>query len=270
MRGHAAPAAIRAVLLAVVAVGSLQLAVPAPAAAAGGRTDTASTTYTLDPVAARLDVAIDLTVVNETSAAIDFTVVWLEAEATAVRIVADRGAATRSLLSSGYGFDQFEITFQPISAGQERRLRITYQVPGGAPRSDSSTRLGRAFVSFCVISNGIDSGTARLVVPSGYELEVDAHNGTFEATTRAGVTTYQTPDLEDPLNFWACVPATTRMPTSPRRSRARPAGQSSSRPGRRTRPGRTRWRSRSPARSGRSRPSSGGSSRAAARSSSAR
>jgi hypothetical protein len=196
---------VSSAVLAAIVLGSFQLAAPAPAAAAGGRTDTASTTYTLDPEAARLDVEIDVTVENSASPAIDFTVVWLEDTATRVKVVADRGAATMSLVASGYGFDQYQLFFSPISVGQERHLEITYQVPGGAPRSDSFTRLGQAFVSFCVVSNGIDDGTARLVVPSGYELEVDAHNGEFEASTRAGVTTYQTPTLEEPFNFWACA-----------------------------------------------------------------
>jgi hypothetical protein len=194
-----------AVLVAVVALGSFQLAAPAPVAAAGGRTDVASTTYTLDPDAARLRVAIDVTVENSATGDIDFTVVWLEEAAAGVRVSADRGSASLSLLQRGYGFDQYQVFFSPISAGQERHLRITYHVPGGAPRSDSDTRLGQAFVSFCVISNGIDEGAARLVVPAGYELQVDAHNGEFEASTGGGFTTYQTPDLEDPLNFWACV-----------------------------------------------------------------
>ena len=193
-----------ATLVAVV-LGALQLVVAAPVAAAGGRTDTASTTYTLDPEAARLDVQIDVTVENSSSPDINFTVVWLEDTAVAVKVVADRGSATMSFLASAYGFAQYQLFFSPINAGQARHLVITYHVPGGAPRSDSLTRLGQAFVSFCVVSNGIDEGTARLVVPSGYELEVDAHNGEFEASTRAGVTTYQTPTLEEPFNFWACA-----------------------------------------------------------------
>ena len=196
---------VSSAILAALVLSCLQFTAPAPAAAAGGRTDTASTTYTLDPEAARLDVEIDLTVENSSSPDIDFTVVWLEDTATAVRVVADRGSASLSLFASAYGYAQYQLFFAPISAGQERHLTITYRVPGGAPRSESLTRLGRAFVSFCVVSNGIDEGTARLVVPAGYDLEVDAHNGEFEATTRAGITTYETPELEDPFNFWACA-----------------------------------------------------------------
>ena len=196
---------VSSAILAALVLSSLQFTAPAPAAAAGGRTDSASTTYTLDPEAARLDVEIDLTVENSSSPDIDFTVVWLEDTATAVKVVADRGATTMSLLASAYGYAQYQLFFSPISAGQERHLAITYRVPGGAPRSESLTRLGRAFVSFCVVSNGIDEGTARLVVPSGYDLEVDAHNGDFEASTGAGTTTYETPALEDPFNFWACA-----------------------------------------------------------------
>jgi hypothetical protein len=196
------------VLVAVLALSSFHLAAPAPAAAVGGRSDVASTTYTLDPEAARLDVAIDFTVEATSGAVtdyIDYTYVWLEESAVALQVVADQGAATLSIEERGYGFNLYRVSFSRIGPGQDRHLRITYRVPGGAPRSQSTTRLGLAFVSFCVVSNGIDGGTARLVVPSAYDLQIDAHNGELEPSTRDGLTTYQTPELDDPWSFWACI-----------------------------------------------------------------
>ena len=196
------------VLVAVLALGAIQLAAPAPAAAAGGRTDVATTTYTLDPVAGRLDVAINMTVQFTSGAvsdSIDYTVVWLEEAAVARKVVADHGAATLSLEQRGYGFDLYRVAFSKIFPGQVRQLTITYRVPGGAPRSASTTRIGLAFVSFCLVSNGIDGGSARLVVPSEYKLQIDAHNGELEPSTHDGLTTYQTPALDDPTSFWACI-----------------------------------------------------------------
>jgi hypothetical protein len=197
-----------AVLIAVVALSAIHLAAPAPVAAAGGRTDIASTTYTLDPDAGRLDVVINLTVESVSGPVtdvIDYTYVWLEEAAVAVRVVADHGAATLSREQRGYGFDLYRVSFSKIVPGQVRQLTITYRVPGGAPRSASTTRIGLAFVSFCLVSNGIDGGSARLVVPSAYDLQIDAHGGELKPSTRDGLTTYQTPNLDDPLSFWACA-----------------------------------------------------------------
>ena len=54
-------------LLIVIAVGVGQLARPSGVAAADGQTMTASTTYTLNPAAGRVDVSVDVIVKNTTA-----------------------------------------------------------------------------------------------------------------------------------------------------------------------------------------------------------
>jgi len=53
-------------------------------------------------------------------------------------------------------------------------------------------------------TNGIDGGRASVIVPTGYDFEVDAHGGTFKSTTKDGTTTYTTGLLDTPHEFWAC------------------------------------------------------------------
>ena len=229
--------AARAVaIVALIGLQGLALAAPTPAAAVDGSTDTAVTTYTMNPAAGRLDVEIDVTVTNSkpsvttyvpcfkyvydpyygwylapstcpqtTRFYINATYAFLEVGAKAIKVTADHGAASAKLFKSGAVFNEFKFSFQNVFNGQKRILKITYQVPGGAPRSDSDTRIGQASASFCVIANGYDSGSTRVVAPSSFDLTVDAHGGTLDSTTAKGVTTFQTGPITSPGDFWACI-----------------------------------------------------------------
>jgi len=212
-----------------------QLALPTTVSADNGSVSTASTTYVLNPKGARLDVTIDVTVKNtspdtvryvpctqyELRAGIGYvpvqgtcpqrtqyyfnqSFVVIEDGATNVKVSADRGSASIRRVDNGDGWDQFRIDHSAIYYGQTRKLHVTYRLPGGKPRSDSWTRIGAAFASFCMATNGIDGGRASVIVPAGYDFEVDAHGGSFKSTTNDGRTTYTTGLLDAPHEFWAC------------------------------------------------------------------
>ena len=53
---------------------------------------------------------------------------------------------------------------------QSTTVRITFDLPGGAPRSESNIRVGTAFATFVAWAFG-DSGSVRIVVPAGFEAE---------------------------------------------------------------------------------------------------
>jgi hypothetical protein len=65
---------------------------------------------------------------------------------------------------------------------QTQTVRITYDLPGSKPRSDSDIRVGRAFASFYAWSSG-DGGTVRIEIPDGFD--VDTY-GDDVRTTRSG------------------------------------------------------------------------------------
>jgi hypothetical protein len=222
--------------MALVALATIQLASPSSAEAADGRSDVATTTFTVNPAAGRIDVAIDVTVHNSTANTVEYvsctewyydyylgyypvyttcpqttryyisnTYLWLERGANGFKVTADHGSAKVSLDKRGDSFDGYKVSFAKIFNGQTRRLHITYRIPSGAPRSASTLRVGKAFLSFCATANGVDSGRTRVVVPSTFNLEVDAHNGSFTTSTSGGTTTYDTGALSNPLDFWACL-----------------------------------------------------------------
>jgi len=222
-------------LAAIVLLGTLGLVTPGPAVAADGLTDVAATTYTLNPAAGRLDVAIDIAVANvkadttvdvpctkqvydpvngyqsvagtcpqTTSYYVNRSFLWIEHGATRIAVTADHGGATITLSRRDVRFDVYRVGFNNVYNGGTLQLHVTYEVPGGAPRSAEPTRVGRAYASFCVIANGIDGGSTRVVAPSAYTMQVDPHNGSFTTAGSGGISTWQTPTMPDPFAFWAC------------------------------------------------------------------
>lgn len=218
-----------------IAVGTLQLSLPASAAAADGVTNTAVTTYTVNPAAGRLDVQVDVTVKNTKAGVtslyaclkwvydpiygyyqvsstcerttvyyVDGSYLWLESAATSIKVTANAGTAKIALFKKGDGYNEYRISYKALYKGQTRSLHVTYQIPGGAPRSKADTRIGEAYVSFCVSSNGLDGGSTRVTLPSAYVVTVDAHNGTFSKSGAQGSVTYATASMIKPEEFWAC------------------------------------------------------------------
>lgn len=219
----------------LVALTALQLGSPSSVAAADGTSQVASTTYTLNPAHGRIDVVVDMKIHNSipnettyvscTSWEYDYylgyypvydtcpsttrfymneTSLWLEEGATSLKVTAASGTARISLDKRGDGFNQYKVSFSRIFRGQTAKLHVTYRLMGGAPRSDSSTRVSEAFASFCVAANGNDGGTTRVVVPSSYAMQVDTGQGSFTTKTSGGTATYQTDKLSSPLAFWGC------------------------------------------------------------------
>ena len=197
--------------LLVLAASSAQLSAPRPALASDGYHETATTTYTVNPAARRLDVAIDIAFKNTTTSTsttyfyYDVVYVTLEHEATRVD-VADQAGDSIVRDKVGRTFDRWAIHLgRAIYYGETRHLHVTYQLPAGAPRSGSSIRINPAFASFCVIAMGDDGGTARVVAPSGYAFEVDGEGGSLFPTTTGTTTTWSSGALADPYAFWACL-----------------------------------------------------------------
>ena len=213
----------------------MHLSRPAPAAAADGVTETAATTYTVDPAAGRLDVAVDVTVKNTkantttydpcvklvydpidgyhtvsgtcpntTRYYVNEAYLWLESAATAIKVTANAGTPKITIYKKGDGYNEYRITYQAVYAGQTRSLHVTYQIPGGAPRSKAATRIGAAYVSFCVTANGYDGGSTRVILPSAYVVTVDAQNGTFSTSSTTDSATYSSGSMAKPEDFWAC------------------------------------------------------------------
>ncbi len=202
---HLASLLAGALLALVVVLGSM--ASPAVAQAADDVHEVATSTYTVDPDGGRLRVAISIAVTNHipdsvslvsctrwefdpylgwytvidacpqtTRYYLNSTYVWVDAGARNLKVTADRGTVKRAVTTRGAGFVGYRLTFSPIYRNETRKLTISYEIPGGAPRSDTMTRVGRAYVWFCAFAHGasteLDSETVRIVVPTGFDLDV--------------------------------------------------------------------------------------------------
>ena len=82
------------------------------------------------------------------------------------------GAAHVSVKSGGEGFlSVATVTFPRVLVGGSRSTTLTYDLPGGAPRSAAVTRAGRAYARFCAFPGGAYLGAPEsftIVIPSRF------------------------------------------------------------------------------------------------------
>ena len=229
LRSRAARLALSLALaagLAVSGIAGVGIVGPAPASASNGYVETETTTYTVDPADRRLDVTIDVDFRNThqstAGSAYYFTglYVWVEHAATHLATRADAGSTSLRHVRRSGAFDQYLVNFgQPVYDGQRRRVRVTYQLPSGAPRSSSDIRIGKALASFCVVGQGDDGGTTKVVIPSAYKVTITGGSstelkpvtgtgGSSGGSGGSGTATWSTGLIDQPYAFWSCLSAT--------------------------------------------------------------
>ena len=133
---------------------------------------------------------------------------WLERTARNIRVTANRGAVSRTLdkkLSTA-DFAVYRLSFQSVFRGQTRKLHVTYEVPGGKPRSSTTTRIGRAYANFCVYANGIDSGSVRVVVPKAFA--VDVWPSKMSSSPSGSRVIYKSGTVTDTSKYYRCFEGT--------------------------------------------------------------
>ena len=170
---------------------------------------TANTTYELLPSAAEIRVTIDLRVSNTTrdtvtrSTCTDWywdsywgcfpyeyncstTTSWyvndwqlgIERSARNIKATSPRGKVSVSTDSSGTGdYKALKLTFPKTFNGQTTKVRVTYTLAGGTPRSGASTRAGLSYASFCSSGNGENGEHVRIVLPEGLHGRDDRRQG---------------------------------------------------------------------------------------------
>lgn len=183
-------------------------------AAEDGLALVSSATYQLDPEAGVVRVTIDLTATNtkpNTTAGGTTTRYYYEGatiaihgEASGVRATSG-GSRLATSLDPDDGFTVLEIDFRrDLFYKQSAAIRITYDLPGGAPRSTSDIRVGPAFATFYAWAFG-DSGDVRILLPTGFEEDVTG--STLTRSEGGGVTTLAATDIVDPTEWYAVVVA---------------------------------------------------------------
>jgi hypothetical protein len=188
-----------------------------PVLAAGGITETGTTTYEVVPSTRTINVTIRLSIYNSkpnTSCGPSCTNRWyqtvteiaVQAEAGSVKVTSNAGSVKQTLLEKTRYFRFIKLTYPPVYYGQTRIVTATYSIPA-SPESDNDYRAGAAYASLCVTGNGYDGGTVDVVMPTGFDPEVTAGEPMPERTEASGKITLSSGTLANIWGFWSCVDA---------------------------------------------------------------
>jgi hypothetical protein len=217
-------AALLAVVLAIVAaVGPAALPsvplptalVPAIARAADQLDIQAAARYVVDPAGHRIRASVDITAVNQqpnvqsggtvTRYFYDGVNLGVQAEATHLRATQD-GAPISVKVAKRTGYRLVTLRFRSnIYFQQTAHVRLTFDLPAGAPRSASDVRVGSAFATFIAWAFG-DRGTVRVDVPSDFQVDLTGDTMT-SAPGPAGYQSYIA-TATTPLDWYAWINAT--------------------------------------------------------------
>lgn len=205
---------IRGLLVAAVVALALEASPPAarPALAAPDplRTET-SATYTLDPAAGRVHVAIDITETDlkpNTPGIVFYYTEFgfaLQPEATSVRVSGGNADRVTTRKRDGY----VEATVHLGNAmfyREQTTFTIRYDLVGGKPRSDSPTRVGAAFSVFGVWAWGDPGlGSVEVRIPKGFDTSFDGDDLRITGSPATGQVLRASP--ADPSTFFTIVTA---------------------------------------------------------------
>jgi len=207
---------IAAAVLAVAAILAPGLA-PTAAAADDGLALTTSSTYTLVPAKRVVRVSVDVTARNNKPNVVAGGVITryfydgfrlgIQPEARNIRATT---GGTRLAVSTkpADGYQTVEISFRSsLFFHQTAAVRLTFDLPGGAPRSTSEVRVGPAFATFVSWAFG-DSGSVRIVIPAGFEAESSGSEVTRSAS--GGNTALSATGIVDAASWYAVVNADRR------------------------------------------------------------
>ncbi len=203
-----------------VAASLLRPAAASPAAAAtdDGLALTSATTYTLVPDKSLVHVVIALTaqntkpdLVRQTPSGTITTRYFFESATIGVQPEATAAAASfgkqhlATTLAPDDGFSRLTVAFPAdLYFGQTETVSVAFDLPGGAPRSESAIRVGSAFATFSAWAFG-DGGDVQVVVPGGYD--VTATGSPTQKSVAAGVSTVSATGIDDATDWYATIVA---------------------------------------------------------------
>ena len=200
---------------AVAPVAPLPAAFAPPVAyAADDLSVTADARYIVEPDKAVVRVIVDVTTVNDKPNAVaggvvtryfyDGVNVGVQPEATHFKATQD-GDPVKVTADRRTGYRLVTIKFgSSIFYKEQTKVRLTYELPAGKPRSSSDVRVGPAFASFLAWAFG-DSGTVRVDVPPAFDVTVSG-SPMARTTTEGGVQVYRA-TTSNPIEWYAWINA---------------------------------------------------------------
>ena len=221
-----------AVLSMAMAIGVLGVHAQ-PVAAAGGVTQTGATTYELDPAHGLIRVTETLKVKNTipnsttpydcikytydywygympytatcyrtTRYYVNSTQAVIENQASSIKATAGGSSLKVKLGSKGSYYRTATISLPKFFNGTTRTVRLTYVIKGGAPRSTSTTRVMRAYASFCATPSGFDGGSVTVRVPAGFDFATAG--GSMSSKVTGNTRIYKSGKVADTSSFFVC------------------------------------------------------------------
>jgi hypothetical protein len=169
--------------------------------------------YVVAPDAGAIRVAVDVTVVNQkpnrvvggvvTRYFYDGVNLGVQREATKLRATQD-GSPVRVSSTARKNFRLVTIGFRnDIYVGDTARVRLTFELPAGVPRSGSDVRVGPAFATFLAWAFG-DAGSVRIEIPKSFDVDVSGEEMKAQTTGSAQVYTATT---DEALGWYAWINA---------------------------------------------------------------
>jgi hypothetical protein len=200
-------------LLAPALMAACLLASPAPVAAAGSITETGAVTYTVNTAESRIDVSLQLKVVNKKAPSGGYyyyayqTQIAVEVEAGPVKVSSNAGAVSQTVVSSGRWYRIIELTYTKVLYGQTRTINVSYSIDA-KPRAEGGYRAGEAYANLCTVGNGYNSGTINVVLPATFDVKIYSGLSLKESGTSDGLRTLTSGTLAEPRQYWSCLDGT--------------------------------------------------------------
>lgn len=196
---------------AAITLGGTLIVAPARAASDQLRLAVA-TTYRVDPVKATVHVTMDITATslaaNGATTIYFFNSITFSVQSEARSFVATSNGSPLSVSSKARtGFRSVVTRIPNLYYQQTRKIRLTFDLPGGVPRSDSRVRVGLGHVEFVAWAHG-DPGLSDVTIVSatGFESSVDEQapgSISMIRTAAAGKTTFSAHAIVDPGGWYA-------------------------------------------------------------------
>ncbi len=128
----------------------------------------------------------------------------IQPDAANLRATQD-GTSVRITSTGRRTFREVTVYFRSnLYYGETAKVRLTFDLPAGAPRSASDVRAGPAFASFLAWAFG-DHGTVRIEVPAGFA--VTATGADLTTRTKTDGTQVLTADPAKPADWYAWIDA---------------------------------------------------------------
>ena len=116
--------------------------------------------------------------------------------------VADGGA---QMIEQDEDWVSYVVTFPELHYRQNRKVKISYDLPGAGPRSGLGTRVTDAYARFCWHGEPADGGSVTAILPAGYQDRT--FGGRVKAKRSARKSTLKGTVKGDPAAFYACTDA---------------------------------------------------------------